>query len=116
MPSWRFGAQANAEFDETEDEAFASRWIEMVADARWAATPQWTFVARASLRQTRHPEQAEIQDAWTDDRTAFRLEATRLLWQQVQLFVRYEHERNQSPIAENDYDRDWVAASIEFWR
>jgi hypothetical protein len=30
--------------------------------------------------------------------------------------VRYEHEHNQSPVAEQDYDRDWVAASIEFWR
>jgi hypothetical protein len=44
------------------------------------------------------------------------VEATRLLWQNAQLFVRYEHERNQSPVAEHDYDRDWVAASIEFWR
>jgi hypothetical protein len=30
--------------------------------------------------------------------------------------VRYEHEHNQSPVTEHDYDRDWVAASIEFWR
>ena len=116
LQSWRFGAQARAEFNNSEDEAFASRWIEIGADARWAFSPQWTFVAATTLRQTRHPAQSTTQDAWDDDRTAFRLEATRLLWEHAQLFVRYEHERNQSPVAENDYDRDWVAASIEFWR
>ncbi|HEU4778913.1 MAG TPA: tetratricopeptide repeat protein [Steroidobacteraceae bacterium] len=109
LKSWRFGTQARAEFNNSEDEVFASRWIEIGADARWAASPQWTFGAGATLRQTQ-------QDAWNDDRTAFRLEATRLLWEHAQLFVRYEHELNQSPIAENDYDRNWVAASIEFWR
>jgi hypothetical protein len=114
--AWRFGAQARAEFNDSEDEVFASRWIEIGADARWVFSPQWTFVAGAALRQTRHPEQSTIQDAWDDDRTAFRLEATRMLWEHAQLFVRYEHEHNQSPIAENGYDRDWVAASIEFWR
>jgi len=107
--SLRFGAQARAELNDSEDEVFASRWVEMGADARWAATPLWTLVAGATLRQTRH-------ESWDDDRTAFRLEATRLLWHHAQLFVRYEHESNQSPIAENDYSRDWVAASIEFWR
>ena len=116
LQSWRFAAQARAELNNSEDEVFASRWLEIGADARWAVSPQWTFVAGATLRQTRHPAQSTTQDAWDDDRTAFRLEATRLLWEHVQLFVRYEHENNQSPIAENDYDRDWVAASIEFWR
>jgi hypothetical protein len=107
--SWRFDAQARAEIDNTEDEAFASRWVEIGAEARWTFSPLWTFAAGATLRQTRH-------ETWDDDRTAFRLEATRLLWQHAQVFVRYEHEQNESPIAENDYDRDWVAASIEFWR
>ena len=113
--SWRFGTQARAEFNDSEDDAFASRWIEIGADARWSASPQWTFVAGVTQRQTRHPAQS-TQDAWDDDRTAVRLEATRSLWEHAQLFVRYEHEHNQSPVAENDYDRDWVAASIEFWR
>jgi hypothetical protein len=107
--AWRFGAQARAEFNDSEDEAFASRWIEMGADARWIASPQWTFVAGATLRRTHH-------ETWDDDRTAFRLEATRSLWEHAQLFVRYEREHNQSAVAEYDYDRDWVAASIEFWR
>jgi hypothetical protein len=115
LNSLHFGAQARAEINNSEDEVFASRWIEMGADASWTFSPQWTFVAGVSLRQTRHPTSA-TQDAWDDDRTALRLEATRLLWQNAQLFVRYGHEHNQSPVAENDYNRDWVAASIEFWR
>ena len=45
-----------------------------------------------------------------------RLELTRSLWRQSQLFVRYEHERNHSPLEENDYSRNWIAVSIEFWR
>jgi tetratricopeptide (TPR) repeat protein len=109
------GAQGRAEFNDSEDEVFESRWIEIGADARWAVSPEWTFVAGASFRQTRHPAQSPTQDAWNDDRTAFRLGATRLLWENAQLFVRYEHQRNQSPIAGSDYNRDWLAASIEFW-
>lgn len=116
LPGWRFGTQARAEFNNSEDDAFASRWIELGADARWSVSPQWTLVAGATLRQTKHPAQPTIQDAWDDDRTALRVEATRVLWQHSQLFVRYEHETNQSPIPENDYDRDWIAVSIEFWR
>jgi hypothetical protein len=41
--------------------------------------------------------------------------ATRALWKQAQLFVRYEHERNDSPVAGFDYDRNRVSASVEFW-
>ena len=114
--AWRFGAHARAEFNSTEDEAYASRWLEMGADARWTLSPRWNFLAGASLRQTRHPAPSTTQDAWDDDRIAYRLEATWLLWQQAQLFMRYAHEVNQSPVAEYDYDRDWVAVSIEFWR
>jgi hypothetical protein len=29
--------------------------------------------------------------------------------------VRYEHERNDSPVAGFDYDRNRVSASVEFW-
>ncbi|HEY6123941.1 MAG TPA: tetratricopeptide repeat protein, partial [Steroidobacteraceae bacterium] len=89
--SWRFGAHARTELNNSEDDVFASRWLEFGADARWAATPLWTFVAGATLRQTRHPAQSTTQDAWDDDRTVLRLEATRLLWQHVQLYVRYQH-------------------------
>jgi len=35
---------------------------------------------------------------------------------QAQLFVRLEHERNQSPVAGYDYDRNWIAASVETWK
>ena len=35
---------------------------------------------------------------------------------QAQLFVRHERECNESSIDGYDYDRNWVAASIEFWR
>jgi hypothetical protein len=38
------------------------------------------------------------------------------LWKQAQLYVRYEHERSQSDVELYDYDRDWIAASIEVWR
>ena len=41
---------------------------------------------------------------------------TRTLWRQAQLFVRYELERNASPVAGYDYDRNRVSASIEIWR
>ena len=114
--SWRFGVHARAEFNSTEDDAFASRWVEMGADARWTFSPRWTFLAGTDLRQTRHPAPSTTQDGWDDNRIAYRLEATWLFWQQAQLFMRYAHENNQSPVAENDYDRDWVAVSIEFWR
>jgi hypothetical protein len=113
---WTFGAHAQAEFNNSEDDVFASRWIELGAEARWTFSPLWNFVAGATLRQTEHPAQPDIRDAWDDDRTTLRVEATRMLWQHVQLFMRYEHERNRSPVTENDYDRDWVAASIEIWR
>jgi len=112
--SWRFAALASAELNDSEDEVFESRWMEIGADARWAFSPLWTFVAGVTLRQTRHPAQSTL-DGWDDDRMALRLEATRLLWQGAQLFVRYGHESNQSPVVQYDYDRDWVAASIEFW-
>jgi len=29
--------------------------------------------------------------------------------------MRYEHERVSSPVETYEYDRNWVAASIEFW-
>jgi hypothetical protein len=41
--------------------------------------------------------------------------ATRALWKQAQVFMRYEHERNASPVAGFDYDRNRISASVEFW-
>jgi len=38
------------------------------------------------------------------------------LWKQAQLFLRVEHERNSSPVAGYDYDRNWIAASFETWK
>jgi hypothetical protein len=45
----------------------------------------------------------------------YRLEATRGLWKNAQIYLRYAHESNESPIEERDYNRNWVAASIEIW-
>ncbi|MEO8017026.1 MAG: tetratricopeptide repeat protein [Pseudomonadota bacterium] len=116
--AWRalgFVAHARAEFNDSQDEVFASRWLEAGAEVRWAASPLWSFAAETSLRSTRHPAQS-TQDPWDDRRVTLRLEATRTLWRQAQLFVRYEHERNESPIDTYDYDRNRIAASIEIWR
>lgn len=113
--SLSFAAHMRAELNDSEEEAFASRWTELGAEARWSATPLWSIVAGTSLRRTRHPAQ-ETVEARNDRRLAFRVEATRTLWQHAQLFVRCEHERNESPVETYDYDRTWVAASIEYWR
>jgi len=115
--SWNFAAHAGAEWNDSEDDSFASNWFELGADAKWAASPLWTYTAGATWRRTSHPAQMPTQQpGWEDRRAALRLEATRTLWKQSQLFVRYEHERNHSPVEENDYTRDWIAVSIEFWR
>ena len=82
-----------------------------------AFSPLWNFTAGAGWRRTQHPAQPQFdQAAWDDKRTSLRLEATRTLWRQSQLYLRYEHERSRSPVEENDYSRDWFAVSIEFWR
>jgi tetratricopeptide (TPR) repeat protein len=115
--AWRslgFVTHARAEFNDCENEAFASRWVELGGEVRWGISPLWAVNAGARLRRTRHPAQ-EIQDAFDDDRVAVRIEATRSLWKQAQLYLRYEHERNDSPVDLYRYDRNWVAASIEIW-
>ena len=115
--SWRslgYAAWARGEYNDCEDAVFASRWIELGGEARWALTPLWGLNASARLRRTWHPAQP-TQESWNDDRLAFRVEATRTLWKQAQLYLRYEHERNESPIDIYRYDRNWVAASIEVW-
>jgi hypothetical protein len=117
--AWRsltLAAHARAEFNDSADETFASRWTELGGEARWALSPWWSFSAAARQRHTTHPEVPATQAGFDDRRTTLRLEATRTLWKQVQLYVRYEHEHSQSDVALYDYNRDWIAASIETWR
>jgi tetratricopeptide (TPR) repeat protein len=117
--AWRaltLAAHLSAEFNDSDDEFFASHWTELGAEARWAPSPLWSFSAAARQRHTTHPEVPDTQAQFDDRRTALRLEATRTLWKQAQLYVRYEHERSQSDVELYDYARDWIAASIEVWR
>jgi hypothetical protein len=114
--SWNLGLHTRAELDDSEDPVFATRWIQLGAEARYAWSPLWGFAASTALRRTRHAAQADSLEGWDDNRTTFQVGATRALWKQAQLFVRLEHETNASPVAGYDYDRNWVAASVEFWR
>ena len=75
-----FVAHARAEFNDSDDEAFASRWFELGAEARWARRRSGRSRRAPPARRTRHPAQSTTQDAWTDRRVAIRLEATRTLW------------------------------------
>ena len=114
--AWNFGAHARAEIDDAEDAIFASRWIQVGAETRYAWSPLWGVMAAAALRRISHPAQSDTLDGWNDNRATLQLGLTRTLWRQAQLFLRYEHESNQSPVAGYDYDRNWIAASIETWR
>ena len=114
--SWNFGAHTRAEFNDSEDPIFATRWLQLGAEARYAWSPTWGFMAITSLRRTTHPAQSETLSGWDDNRATIQVGATRSLWKQAQLFVRFEHERNDSPVAGYDYVRNWVAASVEYWR
>ena len=79
-------------------------------------SPAWGLTASAALRRIQHPAQPDVLDSWNDNRATLQLGVTRALWKQTQLFVRLEHERNSSPVVGYDYDRNWIAASIENWR
>ena len=114
--SWIFGVHARAEDNDSEDPLFASRWFQVGTEARYALSPSWGLTASAALRRIQHPAQPEILDSWNDNRATLQLGVTRALWKQTQLFVRVEHERNSSPVVGYDYDRNWIAASIENWR
>ncbi len=115
--AWTFGAHARAEFNNSEDDVFATHWMELSAEAKWSATPRWSYGGGFTWRSTRHPAQPDADlAAWDDHRTTLRIEAARTLVKQVQLLMRYEYERNQSPVEFSDYQRNWVAVSIEFWR
>lgn len=115
MNALTFTAHARGENNDCEDDVFASRWIEGGVAARWAMSPAWSFDSGIRLRETRHPGFPE-QPAWTDRRTTFRVEASRLLWRQANLFARFEHESTKSPVESYEYDRNWVLVSIEYWR
>jgi tetratricopeptide (TPR) repeat protein len=119
--AWTFTARARGEINDSEDDAFASRWFELGAEAGYALSPRWSLSGGVALRRTRHPglestDPAESTEPWTDSRRTYELAAARTLWKQSQLLVRYEHERNSSPVEGYDYDRNWIAVSIEFWR
>ena len=95
---------------------FASRWAELGGSAEYALDTRWSLTGGATLRQTRHLAQPpDIEESWKDERLTLRLGATAKYWKQAQLFIRYEHERNDSPIDFYEYDRNWIAASIEAW-
>ena len=111
-----FSAHASTEINDSDDDIFATRWVEIGGVARWDATPLWSFSADVRLRRTRHPDQPEVQEGWEDKRQSYRLEATRALWKDAQLWLRFGHERNASPVDAYEYNRNWVAASIEVWR
>ncbi len=112
--AWSFTAHARAENNDSDDEVFATSWAELGASAEWSLTTRWSFTAAAAQRRIRQPAQPDIE-AWEDRRGTYRLGAIAKYWKQGQLFIRYEHERNASPIETYEYDRNWVAASIEFW-
>ena len=113
--AWSFAAHARAEDNDSDDEVFATRWTEFGASAQWAMSPRWSFTAATTQRRTRHPAQADIEDAWDDRRDTYRVGATGKFWKQGQVFMRFEHEHNASPIDTYEYDRNWVAVSIELW-
>jgi hypothetical protein len=68
------------------------------------------------MRRVNHATQPDTLEGWEDNRSTLQLGVTRALWRQTQLFVRVEHERSSSPVAGYDYDRNWIAASVENWR
>ena len=96
--SLSFAVNTRAENNDSRDDAFATRWLEAGAEAHWAASPAWTLGAGLRLRRITHPSPSSTQDGWTDRRAIYQLEATKLLWKRVQLFVRYEHENTSSPV------------------
>jgi tetratricopeptide (TPR) repeat protein len=114
--AWNFGAHTRAERDDSDDPVFTGRWIQLGADASYAFSPRWGITTAAAWRRTQHAAQAEVTAAWDDQRATFLVGITRALWRQAQIFLRYEMERNDSPVAGYDYDRNRVCASIEIWR
>jgi tetratricopeptide (TPR) repeat protein len=114
--AWSFGAHTRAELNESEDPIFATRWVQLGAETRYAWSPFWEVTAIAALRRIRHPAQSETLGGWDDNRATLQVGVTRSLWRRARLFVRGELQRSDSPVAGYDYERNWVAASIEMWR
>jgi hypothetical protein len=114
--AWGFGAHARSEKDNSQDLIFASRWTQFGADADYAFSPLWSVALSGAVRRTQHPQQSETIAAWNDNRATLLVGITRLLWKRTQLFVRYAMERNDSPVAGYDYNRNWITASVETWR
>ncbi len=114
--AWSFGAHTRAELNESEDPIFTSRWIQLGADARYAWSPFWELTASAALRRIRHAAQSETLAGWDDNRATLQVGIARALWRRARLFLRCEIQRSDSPVAGYDYERNWIAASIETWR
>jgi tetratricopeptide (TPR) repeat protein len=113
---WDFGVHTRAEKDDSEDPIFASRWFQLGGDAGYAFSPLWNVELSASMRRTSHPAQSETISGWDDRRATLLVGITRTLWERTQLFLRYVAERSNSAVAGYDYDRNWVAVSVENWR
>jgi tetratricopeptide (TPR) repeat protein len=116
LRKWSLGAHTRAELNESEDPIFATRWVQLGAEARYAWSPFWEVTAIAALRRIRHAAQPEVPGGWDDNRATLQLGVTRTLWRRARLFVRGELQRSDSPVAGYDYERNWVAASVEMWR
>lgn len=114
--AWSFGAHTRAELNESEDPIFSSRWVQLGGEARYAFSPTWEFLVSAALRRIRHAAQSETLGGWDDNRATLQVGVMRTLWKRARLFVRGEHQRSDSPVAGYDYDRSWIAASVETWR
>jgi hypothetical protein len=113
--AWHFIAHTRAERNDSEDAIFATRWVQVGAEARYALSPMWGLTLYSAVRRTTRPAESELIPGWDDDRLALQASVTRVLWKQAQLYLRYDHETNESPVAGFDYDRNRVSASVEFW-
>jgi hypothetical protein len=69
----------------------------------------------AAARRTSRPAISGDIAGWDDDRLSLQAGVMRTLWKQAQLYLRYEHEANGSPVPGFDYERNRASASVEFW-
>jgi hypothetical protein len=113
---WTFGARASAEFNDTEDALFESRWSELGASASWAQSPRWAYAVDVAARRTDHSADPGVREAWDERRLTFGVSVYRALLERLQIVLRYEHERNSASLADYDYDRNRASASIEYWQ
>jgi Tfp pilus assembly protein PilF len=113
--AWYFGAHARAERNSSDDPIFATRWVQLGAETRYTASPYWGFMLGAAARRTSRPAISGDIAGWDDDRLSLQAGVMRTLWKQAQLYLRYEHEANGSPVPGFDYERNRASASVEFW-